>query len=133
MDSIRRCACIALGTLVLIATAACQTATPAGTSSPSEQASHPVASESTAASASAAAGCLSPEVVAALDEIGDGNLDTDPPLDEVADALEAVPLEGAGADARDSLVTSLRATPPEETMIVTGFAFLRSQVALPEC
>ena len=125
---------LAPSTLIWIAllVAACQGA-PAATASPSEP-STSAASESAEPSESAdAAACLDPDVVAAIEQLEEGDLDTETALTDVADALEALDLDGEAADARDSLVTTLREDAPDETAIVSGIAFLNSRVALPEC
>jgi hypothetical protein len=85
------------------------------------------------ASPSASGDCLDAAVVAALDEVRTGNLDTDPTLDQIADALEALPLEGPAADVRDGYVIDLRKEPPDEDGLVMGLNRLRAEVALPEC
>ena len=124
---------LAPSTLIWIAllVAACQGA-PAATASPSEP-STSAASESAEPSESADAACLDPDVVAAIEQLEEGDLDTETALTDVADALEALDLDGEAADARDSLVTTLREDAPDETAIVSGIAFLNSRVALPEC
>jgi hypothetical protein len=99
-------------------------ATPAG--SPSTAASVP---PSTVPQGS----CLSPDVLAALDELDSGDLETDPSITAVADALEALDLDGAAADARDAAVARLREDPPGESFVVSALLNLRSQVRLPEC
>lgn len=84
-------------------------------------------------SGGSASDCLSADVVAALDDIDGGNLDTDPPVRDVAEALDGLDLTGAAADARDSLVGALREDPPIESMVVSAALRLRSEIALPEC
>jgi hypothetical protein len=129
-----------------VAASGCGTA-PAATSSvgPTSSASvaSPTADATPAASPSAAASvppstapegsCLSADVVAALDELDSGNLETDPSITEVADALEALDLDGAAADARDAAVARLREEPPSESFVVSALLGLRTQVRLPEC
>lgn len=59
--------------------------------------------------------CLSAEVIAAIREVADGNLGPAIPLNEVADALEALDLsqEGRFIEVRDELVVQLRHPDPE--------------------
>lgn len=124
---------LGLGILALVA--ACQ----APGTSPSSTAVQPTASAATAiasaspSSTALAEGCLPPDVVAALDQIGNGDLDTDPSLEAVADALDGLELEGAAGEARDAFVDRLREEPPQESYVVTALLALRAQVALPEC
>jgi hypothetical protein len=80
-----------------------------------------------------AADCLNADVVAALDELDSGNLDTDPAPAEVADALDALELDGPAAEARDNTVATLRESPLDEGGVVMSLQMLYSQVALPEC
>lgn len=84
-------------------------------------------------SAGSATDCLSADVVAALDELDSGNLGTDPAPAEVADALAALELDGAAAEARDNTVATLRESPLNEAGVVQSLQMLYSQVALPEC
>ena len=99
-----------------------------------------VASPTAAVSASAAAEiCLPAEIIAAIEEISDGNFEPAVPLSEIADAVE--PLDVSGLDdpsfaelLRDDLVEKLR-EPNPEFLAPLGFAatgFL-SEVEIAEC
>lgn len=121
--------------LAALTLAACQSATTV-TTSPSVAASSPGAATPTqtaSGSSDATGSCLSTEVLAAIHELSGGNMDPDPGRGEVADALEALDLSGAAADARDAAVGHLRENPPGETQVITSILELRAQTALPEC
>jgi hypothetical protein len=122
--------------------AACS-GSPAASDSPATEVASASATESAVAAATPTPvpsasegnddGCLTADVMAAFDELRDGELDTDPPRTEVADAFDNLPLEGTAAEARDAFVRALRADPPVEMSIVLEANNLLAQVALPEC
>lgn len=102
----------------------------ASTSSSAEESAS--ATESASASAATSA-CLDEDVIAAIDELDSGNLDTTPALTEIADALDTLELDGDQASARDGLVTQLRADPVNETGIVSAVLNLKANVDLQAC
>lgn len=122
--------------VAVLALAACQpggsstTASPTALGSASALAS---ASEDATASTAETGMCLDQDVIAAIDELDSGNLQTDPSPAQVADALEGLQLTGDAADARDAVVTRLREDPMNETAVVTSILALKAQVALPAC
>lgn len=125
-----------VGVPILIALAACNAAAPASSAPGVPSAGQPSGSDEPRASASVApslAACLEPDVVAALDEIRGGTFDTEPGREDVADALDTLPLDGAASDARDSLAAALRDADAESSMIVSAAQRLAAEVALPEC
>ncbi|HEY6609178.1 MAG TPA: hypothetical protein VI277_08295 [Candidatus Limnocylindria bacterium] len=96
----------------------------------------PAASVTPAASApapSTTANCVEDAVVAAIDQFGHGNLDTDPSREEIAVALELLDLAGAEAEARDSFVVDLRNDSIEEMGMQMSYNIFRAAVALPRC
>jgi hypothetical protein len=103
----------------------CSTSSPGTTSGPTAAAPTVATSPSVGASASAAAGfCLPPELVTALDEIGQGNFEPGTPLNELADTFEALDLsqEAGLAEVRDELVKELRDTNPDQQRIDLMYA-----------
>lgn len=130
---------------ISVGAVACQTAEVAGTSEPVSEAPataaatitsspSPSVAESPMGTESAGGGdCLDGRVLAAIDELDGGELNTDPPRAEVADALEGLPMDGTAAEARDAFVDALREDPPNETNIVVQAMRLQSEIALPEC
>jgi MFS family permease len=72
--------------------------------------------------------CLAPEIEAAVEELSSGNLDTNPPLAEVADALAALELAGREAETRDFLVQAIRADSSDEFNIVFSAQRFRAEV-----
>lgn len=99
-------------------------ATPAAT-----EAATPSASESEAAEGA----CLDADVMAALQQLKGGTMDSDPSAADVADALESLEFDGAAADARDDAVNALRSSPLEPWTIANVLNQLQATVALPEC
>ena len=111
---------------------------------PSIAASEPetpsAAASSSAPSASAAASvCLEPDVLAAIEAYKDGDVPEHPSMDEVADALAALELDGNASDYRDGVVEALRGETGEtlDTMKIHDAMFslipLQSEIALDEC
>jgi hypothetical protein len=74
--------------------------------------------------------CLAEEVESAIE--GYSGLDpvTDPPADEVADALAALDLTGSAADARDALIRALAADPTDEASLALGANRFRAEVRI---
>jgi uncharacterized protein (DUF2336 family) len=103
-------------------------ATPAATEAATEAAT-PSASESEAAEGA----CLDADVMAALQQLKGGTMDSDPSAADVADALESLEFDGAAADARDDAVNALRESPLEPWTIANVLNQLQATVALPEC
>jgi hypothetical protein len=108
-------------------------ATPTASEASATEAPSATATASASASAAAEGSCLEADVVAALDELDSGNLATDPAPAEVADALDALELDGPAAEARDNTVATLRESPLNEAGVMISLQMLYSQVALPEC
>ena len=108
------------------------------TREPSVAASTVAASPTAEASASAASGpCLPAEIIAAIEEIAIANFDPETPLNEVADAIEALDLSQAEgfAEVRDELVNHLRDPNPDQTrqgLIHIANVFL-SDAGAPQC
>jgi hypothetical protein len=97
------------------------------------------ASPSSEPSEAAVAGpCLDADILAALEAYKDIEVPADPTMDEVADAVEALELDGTAAEYRDSLVEALRDdTETVESMRLQSIMFallpLESEVNLVEC
>ena len=108
------------------------------TREPSIAASTVAASPTAEASASAASGpCLPAEIIAAIEEIARANFEPETPLNEVADAIEALDLSQAEgfAEVRDELVIQLRDPDPDQTrqeLIHAANLFL-SDAGAPQC
>jgi hypothetical protein len=107
-------------------------ATAAATPTPTEAAT-PIATPSASASEAAEGACLNEAIMAAYQELKSGTMDPDPSAADVADALEALELDGAAADARDDAVNALRESPLEPWTIANALNQLQATVALPEC
>lgn len=84
--------------------------------------------------------CVDETVIAAIEELSSGNMETDPSRAEIAVALELLDLAGAEAEARDSMVIDLRKpitdganAPFTQSGMVMQAQFFRSQVGLSSC
>lgn len=139
----------ALALLVAVSIAGCgtadapsETATSAttGTSSPAPASptatvtDEPTATVTAGPTASQVVGaCLDEEVIDAVDQVRTGDLDTDPPIGEVADALETLELEGRPDEIRERLVSTLRASPTVQDDIVFAAVAFWAEVPVVEC
>ena len=146
---VSRSATVVLAVLVLAACGAGARATssasgPAASEVPSPSANAPSqAATSTPSQAEpsedgAPTACLDADVLAALEAYKDVEVPAEPSMDEVADAFEALELEGRAAEYRDSLVEALR--DDSETLdsmklqsIMFSLLPLQSEVDLVEC
>lgn len=96
-------------------------------------------SEAEPSQSAGAAVCLEPDILAALESYRDVEVPTDPSMDEVADALAALELEGRAAEFRDNVVAAFRGetgeTDDEMKLHDAMFSLipLQSEVALVEC
>ena len=143
-------AILAVCLLALMTACASTTATPRDVEGPATSQQQdvpdetPVPTTTPAASAptpsKAAGGCVDETVIAAIEELGHGNMDTDPSRAEIAVALELLDLAGAEADARDSMVIDLRKpitdganAPFTQSGMVMQTQFFLSQVGLSSC
>lgn len=140
-DSASSVVVVALAALIL---AAC--AGPAASSVPAEESVEPSAEASAPATPSAEPSasavvdelCLPAEILAAIEEIGDGNFEPDVPLTDIADAVEALDVSGLDDPSfaellRDDLVTKLLEEPEFQASLgfaATGFL---SEVEVAEC
>ena len=77
--------------------------------------------------------CLDEEVLDAVDEVRSGDLDTDMPIAEVADALDTLELEGRPDEAREQLTSALRANPTVDDDIVLAAVAFWAEVPVEEC
>ncbi|MFN2419425.1 MAG: hypothetical protein ABR593_10955 [Candidatus Limnocylindria bacterium] len=139
----------ALALLVAVSITGCgtadapsETATSAttGTSSPAPASptttvtDEPTATVTAGPTASLVVGaCLDEEVIDAVDQVRTGDLDTDPPIGEVADALETLELEGRPDEIRERLVSTLRASPTVQDDIVFAAVAFWAEVPVVEC
>jgi hypothetical protein len=88
---------------------------------------------------SVASVCLEADILDALEAYKDVEVPADPSMDEVADALEALELDGRAAEYRDDVVEALRGETGEtlDTMRLHDAMFslipLQSEVDLVEC
>lgn len=103
---------------------------PAGSTAPSQAAP----SEDSVASV-----CLEADILAALEAYMDVEVPDDPSMEEVADALEALELDGKAAEYRDGVVAAFRGETGEtlDEMKLHDAMFslipLQSEIALVEC
>lgn len=83
--------------------------------------------------------CLDADILAAIEAYKDGEVPADPSMEEVADELEALELEGRAAEFRDGVVEALRGETGEtlDTMKIHDAMFsllpLESEIALVAC
>ena len=131
----------ALALLVAVSIAGCgtadapsETATSATTGTSSPAPASPTATVTAGPTASQVVGaCLDEEVIDAVDQVRTGDLDTDPPIGEVADALETLELEGRPDEIRERLVSTLRASPTVQDDIVFAAVAFWAEVPVVEC
>jgi len=124
--------------MALVLAAGCQAPAAAPSSAtettPSAQAATATAMVTEEATASPVVGaCLDEEVLDAVDEVRSGDLDTDPPIAEVADALDTLELEGRPDEVREQLVSALRANPTVDDDIVFAAVAFWAEVPVVEC
>lgn len=91
----------------------------------------PAAPSATSPSATSTVACIDPAVRDAIELVAQGDLDTDPPLDAVADSLEAIELEELEAVVRDSLVNAIRADPIQTLPVIFAAQDFLFNVNLP--
>jgi hypothetical protein len=127
-----------------LALTGCGAASPSASSPESDATREPsitstvAASPTAEASASAASGpCLPSEIIAAIEEVARANFEPETPLNEVADAIEALDLSSAEdfAEVRDELVIQLRDPDPDQTrqeLVHVANVFL-SDAGAPQC
>ena len=83
--------------------------------------------------------CLDADILAALEAYKDGEVPADPSMEEVADAMEALELDGRAAEFRDGVVEALRGETGEtlDTMKIHDAMFslipLESEIQLVAC
>ena len=142
---VHRSAAVVLVALVLAACggAAEVSSAPAEPSSAASQAEPPgpsaAPSEAAPSEDAVASVCLEADVLAALEAYMDGEVPADPSMEEVADALEALELDGRPAEYRDGVVAALRGETGEtlDEMKLHDAMFslipLQSEIALEEC
>ena len=130
----RRAVAIPLAVMALLLAAGCQA--PAAAPSSASEAT-PSAQSATATATGTdeptVGACLDEEVLDAVDEVRSGDLDTDPPIAEVADALDALELEGRPDEVREQLVSALRANPTVDDDIVFAAVAFWAEVPVVEC
>lgn len=102
------------------------------------QAATSTPSEAEPSEGGASTACLDADVLAALEAYKDVEVPSEPSMDEVADAFEALDLDGRAAEYRDSLVEALR--DDSETLdsmklqsIMFSLLPLQSEINLVEC
>lgn len=142
---VRRSAAIVLVALALAACggAAQDSSSPAEPSLAASQAEPPAesaaASEAAPSEDAAPSACLEADVLAAVEAYMDGEVPDDPSMEEVADALEALELDGRAAEFRDGVVAAFRGETGEtlDEMKLHDALFslipLQSEVDLVEC
>lgn len=84
--------------------------------------------------------CLDADVLAAFDAYAQGDIPSEPSMEEVADALEALELDGRTAEYRDGSVAALRGETGEtlaemklHDALLAGLLILRSDVDFVAC
>ena len=127
-----------IAVMILVLAAGCQAPAAAPSSAsevaPGDESPRATASGTVPASASEVAGaCLDEDVMDAVDQVRTGDLDTEPPIAEVADALDALELEGRSDEVRDGLVGALRASPTDPDAIVFLATTFWAEVPVAEC
>ncbi|MDQ2675139.1 MAG: hypothetical protein M3Y40_10840 [Chloroflexota bacterium] len=134
--------------LVLLALAACggasqvssEPAEPSVAPSQTDQAPASAApSDAAPSEASTPSACLESDILAAVDSYMDGEIPEEPTMNEVADALAALELDGRAAEFRDDVVAAFRGETGEtlDEMKLHDALFslipLQSEVNLVEC
>ena len=127
-----------LAVMAIVLAAGCQAPAAAPSSAaettPSAQLATPMASATDEPTASSVVGaCLDEEVLDAVDEVRSGDLDTDMPIAEVADALDTLELEGRPDEVREQLTSALRANPTVDDDIVLAAVAFWAEVPVEEC
>ena len=147
---VHRSAALRLAALSLAACGGAQvSSSPAEPSAAASVAEPPATSTSPAASTApsqaepsedaAPSACLDADILAALEAYMDVEVPDDPSMEEVADALEALELDGRAAEYRDGVVEALRGETGEtlDEMKLHDAMFslipLQSEVDLVEC
>lgn len=134
----RRGLALLTAVMALVLAAGCQAPAAAPSSAtettPSAQAATATATVTDEPTATSVVGaCLDEDVLDAVDEVRSGDLDTDPPIAEVADALDTLELEGRPGEVREQLVSALRANPTVDDDIVFAAVAFWAEVPVEEC
>jgi hypothetical protein len=74
--------------------------------------------------------CLAEEVESAIEGYSGSDPVTEPPAEDVADALAVLTLTGSADEARDALVSALSSDPPDEFSLALGANRFRAEVRI---